>query len=319
MSAGARLPGTPDPGHHWPGDGLTLAGDAWGDPDGPLVLLLHGGGQTRHAWRGAGETLGRAGYHAVAFDARGHGDSEWAADGRYGHEAMVSDLVALVHALGDRRPVLVGASMGGLVSLEAVGDDRVDATALVLVDVAPRLEPEGVGRILAFMDARPDGFASLDEVADAISAYQPHRPRPKDLSGLAKNVREGADGRYRWHWDPAWRRRGPGDGPDLPTMYERQAACARRLTLPTLLVRGGLSDVLSEEGAQAFLELCPHSEYVSVTEASHMVAGDRNDVFAGAVSEFLERVVPVSGPPVQPPHELHPRHEGPPVDLSDIP
>ena len=316
MSAGERLPGTPEPQHRWSvADGVSLAGDSWGDPDGPLVLLLHGGGQTRHAWKGTGRMLGDAGYHAVAYDSRGHGDSDWAADRRYGHDVMVDDLVALVDALGGRRPVLVGASMGGGVSLEAVGDDHVDATALVLVDIAPRIEPEGVDKILSFMDQRPDGFSSLEEVAEAIGSYQPQRPRPRDLSGLGKNVRFGPDGRYRWHWDPAWR----SGKPDLDVMFERQAACARRLTLPTLLVRGGLSDVLSEEGARSFLELCPHAEYVNVTDASHMVAGDRNDIFATSVVEFLSRVVPVDGVPVQPPHELQPHHEGPPVDLHDIP
>lgn len=316
MTAGARLPGTPEPMHQWPGaHGTTIAGDSWGDPDGPLVLLQHGGGQTRHAWKGTGQALGDAGYHAVAFDARGHGDSQWPPDAHYGHEVMVADLVAVIAALGGRRPVLVGASMGGGISLEAVGDDHVDATALVLVDIAPQLEPVGVDRILAFMDQRPDGFGSLDEVADAIAAYQPHRARPRDVAGLAKNVRLGQDGRFRWHWDPRWR----SGAPDLDAMYERQAACARKLTLPTLLVRGGLSDVLSEEGAQSFLELCPHSEYVNVADASHMVAGDRNDIFAGAVIEFLSRVVPIGAPPVQPPHETHPHHEGPPVDLHDIP
>jgi pimeloyl-ACP methyl ester carboxylesterase len=316
MSAGARLPGTPEPAHHWPGaGGVRIAGDSWGDPGGPLVLLLHGGGQTRHAWKGTGALLGDAGYHAVAFDSRGHGDSDWAPDGRYGHDAMVGDLVAVVDALGGRRPVLVGASMGGGVSLEAVGDDHVDATALVLVDIAPQLEPEGVGKILSFMDQRPEGFGSLEEVADAIASYQPHRSRPTDLTGLGKNVRLGDDGRYRWHWDPSWRT----GTPDLEAMYRRQAACARKLSLPTLLVRGGLSDVLSEEGARSFLELCPHAEYVNVTDASHMVAGDRNDIFASSVIDFLARVVPVDGPPAQPPHELHPHHEGPEVDLHDIP
>jgi non-heme chloroperoxidase len=277
------------------------------------VLLLHGGGQTRHAWKGTGQTLGAVGYHAVAFDSRGHGDSTWAPDGRYGHDSMIADLVALVAAFGGARPVLVGASMGGAISLEAVGEDRVDATALVLVDIAPQIEPEGVGKILSFMDGRPEGFASLEEVADAISGYQPQRARPKDLRGLGKNVRLGADGRYHWHWDPSWR----SGVPDFEATYHRQAAAARRLTLPTLLVRGGLSDVLSEEGARGFLELCPRSEYVNVTDASHMVAGDRNDVFATSVVEFLRRTVPVDAPAIQPPHELRPAPVD--TDLHDIP
>src|SRR5471030_1298803 len=194
MSAGTRLPGTPEPMHFWRGvGGVSIAGDAWGDPNGPLVLLQHGGGQTRHAWKGAGEILGAAGYCAIAFDARGHGDSDWAPDGLYGQDVMVEDLKCVVAALGNRRPVLVGASMGGGTSLVAVGEDHVDATALVLVDIAPHIEKAGADNIDRFMTQKPDGFDSLDEVADAIASYQPHRDRPKNLDGLAKNVRLGAD------------------------------------------------------------------------------------------------------------------------------
>ncbi len=316
MSAGKRLPGTPNPMHVWEGvGGVRIAGDSWGDPNGPLVLLQHGGGQTRHAWKGAGENLATAGYYAVAFDARGHGDSDWAPDGRYGQDVMVEDLKRVVAALGNRRPVLVGASMGGGTSLVAVGEDHVDATALVMVDIGPRVEPEGVGKIHAFMTLKPEGFDSLQEVADAIASYQPHRTRPRTLDGLVKNVRLGADGKYRWHWDPRYR-----DGPrDLEKRQQRLEACARSLTLPTLLVRGGQSDVLSEEGAQEFLRLCPHSEYVNVTGAAHMVAGDRNDIFGSSVIEFLRRVVPPGRAPSQLAHATHPQHEGPPGDVYDVP
>ena len=145
--AGARLPGTPQPMRYWTGSsGNRLAGDFWGDPAGPLVVLQHGGGQTRHAWKHAGEQLGAAGYHAVTIDARGHGDSDWAPDGVYGQDAMVADLKCLIEQLGNRRPVLVGASMGGGTSLVAIGEDHVDATALVMVATShrawkPRVSP----------------------------------------------------------------------------------------------------------------------------------------------------------------------------------
>jgi pimeloyl-ACP methyl ester carboxylesterase len=291
MSAGERLPGTPTPMHTWTGaGGLTIAGDTWGDPNGPLVVLQHGGGQTRHAWKGAGETLGNAGYHAVAFDARGHGDSGWAPADEYGPDYMVEDLICVVKALGGKRPILVGASMGGGVSLVAIGESHLTAAALVLVDMAPRIEPEGRRRIQEFMAQKPEGFDSLQEVADAIANYQPHRPRPRTLDGLAKNVRLGADGKYHWHWDPA-RRRMQGD---QTGHRERLHACANHLRVPTLLVRGGLSDVLSEAGAQSFLAQCPHAEYVNVANAAHMVAGDRNDIFADSVIGFLKRVVPAT-------------------------
>jgi non-heme chloroperoxidase len=98
----------------------------------------------------------------------------------------------------------------------------------------------------------------------------------------------GPDGKYRWHWDPRYR----ASRQQLQSRQERLEACSSKLSLPTLLVRGGLSDLLSEEGARAFLELCPHSEFVNVTGAGHMVAGDRNDIFANAAIEFLKRTVP---------------------------
>ena len=315
MSAGERLPGTPEPTHFWQGvGGVRIAGDAWGPETGPLIILQHGGGQTRHAWKNVGELLGEAGFHAIAFDARGHGDSDWAPDGRYGQDVMVEDLKCVVAALG-RRPALVGASMGGGTSLVAIGEDHVDATALVMVDIAPRVEKEGVDRIQAFMAQKPEGFDSLDEVADAIASYQPHRKRARNLQGLAKNVRLAADGKYRWHWDPRFR----GIRRDIEARQLRFEACARALTLPVLLVRGGLSDVLTEAGAQAFLALCPHAEYVNVRNAAHMVAGDRNDVFGNAVIDFLSRAVPVGGEPVQPPHQLSTHREGPPGEINDVP
>ena len=125
------MAGLSEPMHFWTGaGGLRLAGDSWGSPKAPLVVLQHGGGQTRHAWKGAGERLASAGYYAVAFDARGHGDSDWSPDGRYDQDIMVEDLKGVLGAFSDSRPALVGASMGGGTSLVAVGEDHVDATAL---------------------------------------------------------------------------------------------------------------------------------------------------------------------------------------------
>ncbi|MEL7208614.1 MAG: alpha/beta hydrolase [Actinomycetota bacterium] len=285
VDRGRRLPGTPDPDVMIDATGgVRVAADVFGDR-GPLVLLQHGGGQTRHAWKGAGQQLAAAGYRAVSLDARGHGDSDWAPDGDYTTEAMVADLAAVIDHFGSE-PILVGASMGGGTSLTALGEGSVAAAALVLVDTAPQIEPAGVQKIRDFMAQAPDGFADLEEVAEAIANYQPHRKRPRNLDGLGKNVRLWPDGRYRWHWDPVFMHRPRGLGDRIP----RQRAAAANLTVPTLLVRGGLSDVLSEEGAQAFLEQVPHARYANVGGAAHMVAGDRNDVFVAAVLEFLTEV-----------------------------
>lgn len=277
-------------------DGNRLAADASGPVDGPPVVLLHGGGQTRHSWGTTLSALAQAGWRAYSVDMRGHGESEWAADGDYTLDAFAGDVTAVAASLPSA-PALVGASLGGLSSLAAVGQqpERRLATALVLVDVAPRIEEAGRERIAEFMmEHMESGFASLDEVADAIARYNPHRPRPEDLSGLRKNLRQ-RDGRWYWHWDPAFIRGGLGAPDETRTTIidtGQLEAAARRIEVPVLVVRGRVSDLLSEEGARELLDLVPHGEMVSVAGAGHMVAGDRNDLFNDAVVSFLARTHP---------------------------
>ncbi len=271
-------------------DGITLAADAYGDPTASPVLLMHGGGQTRHSWGGTARVLAERGHRAITVDARGHGESDWDAGRRYEFASYVDDLVAIARHF-DTPPAVVGASLGGNTALLAAGERRVRLSALVLVDIGPKVEESGVARIREFMRAKPEGYGSLEEVADAIGAYQPHRQRPADVSGLAKNLRRRPDGRWTWHWDPAFLEVMFQPQPEIPEQLER---ASRSLELPVLLVRGKLSDLLSQEGARAFLEMCPHAEYVDVQGAAHMVAGDQNDRFTTAVLDFLDRVVPAS-------------------------
>jgi pimeloyl-ACP methyl ester carboxylesterase len=273
-------------------DGLTLRADVRGDAKAPPVVFLHGGGQTRHAWGGTAAALARDGRLSISLDLRGHGESDWApGDAPYRLERFAADLRAVIAQLG-RAPALVGASLGGLTSLLAVGEAEVPiASAAVLVDIAPRIEPEGAKRITSFMIGRPDGYASLDEVADAIAEYTQHRSRPRDLASLKKNLRQGENGRWYWHWDPRFM---GADGPAEIVDRERLFAAARRLAFPTLLVRGRESDILSDEGVREFLSHLPNAQYVDVGGAGHMVAGDRNDAFTEAVRSFLARVVPLA-------------------------
>ena len=271
------------------GDGLTLAADERGDPGDPAIVLLHGGGQTRHAWGSAATTFARRGWHTVAVDLRGHGDSDWAADGDYDLGAFAGDVRAVAASL-PRRPALVGASLGGLASLIAVGEATEPAAdALVLVDVTPSVVLDGAQRIRDFMAGGLEGFDRLEDAAALISAYLPHRPPPADLSGLRKNLRQ-RDGRWYWHWDPRFMTSRSGiDGQRGLVDHDRLAAAARRVAVPTLLVRGGMSDIVSEEGVSEFRRLVPHAEVVDVAGAGHMVAGDRNDAFNDAVIDFVER------------------------------
>lgn len=271
------------------GEGLGLAADAVGSPADPPVVLLHGGGQTRHSWSATADALAEAGWYAVSVDMRGHGESDWSPTGDYTHTSFTDDTLRVARSF-ETPPVLVGASLGGIASLLALGtvadEPRPLARALVLVDIATRMEPGGAERIISFMASRPEGFADLEEAADAVASYNPHRRRPRSLEGLAKNLRKHPDGRYRWHWDPAFieGRHETGERMHDPDLLER---AARSLRLPTLLVRGRLSDLLSQEGADAFLAQVPHARFADVSGAGHMVAGDQNDVFASAVLDFL--------------------------------
>lgn len=270
------------------GAGVSLVADALGPIDGSPVLFLHGGGQTRQSWRRALRETAARGHRAVSVDMRGHGESGWASDGRYAMEDFADDVRRIVAPMR-RPPVLVGASMGGLAALLVAAAPPPPVTGLVLVDVGTRLEPEGTREVAAFMTSAPDGFASLDEAADAVAAYLPHRPRPSDTSGLMRNLRLREDGRYRWHWDPAFTRlRDDALRRDGHPFED----AARALRVPTLLIRGGNSRVLSIEGAQEFLTLAPHADFVDVAGADHMVAGDANDSFNDAVFGFLDRHAP---------------------------
>jgi pimeloyl-ACP methyl ester carboxylesterase len=271
------------------GEDIRLAGDRWeaapAVPHRGTALLLHGGGQTRHSWKRTAERLSADGWTTITLDTRGHGDSGWSADGDYSMDAFVGDLLGICATLPEP-PVLIGASLGGLTALVAEGEHPGTARALVLVDVAPRVEDEGTSRIHDFMAGAPDGFASLDEVADAVAAYNTHRPRPKNVEGLRKNVRLREDGRWHWHWDPAFIR--GGDEPRRAMDPERFAEAARLIRAPLLLIRGQLSDVVSPEGAAELLSLVPHARYVDVEATGHMVAGDDNDVFTAELTGFLD-------------------------------
>jgi pimeloyl-ACP methyl ester carboxylesterase len=267
-----------------PGDGLELAYDSYGSAGGRPVIFLHGGGQTRGSWRNAGQAAAALGFHSILLDLRGHGDSQRSSAKDYRLENFTADLRRIVTGLS-QPPVLIGASLGGLISLLYAGTGGA-AVGLVLVDVTPQLNAVGVAEIGAFMRAHPEGFAAIEDAANAVAAYLPQRPRPRDHSGLLRNLRRGSDGRYRWHWDPEFLN---GEMlSDVHAMKARLEAAARALTIPVLLVRGGQSRVVTLENVQTFLALVPHAKFVDVAGADHMVAGDQNDAFNRAVGAFLD-------------------------------
>jgi len=280
--------------------GNTLVADVFGDAGQP-VMLLHGGGQTRHAWGRTAEHLARAGALAYAIDQRGHGDSEWVADGHYGFADFADDAAAVARTLAQRtgqRPITIGASLGGMSSLLAEGkSERAGQgplfAAIVLVDITPRVDHSGVQKIQGFMRERSaEGFATVAEAADAVAAYLPHRKRPRSNDGLRKNLRLHPDGRWRWHWDPKVLQGERSFAQDQSVLEDAIVEAAKAITVPALLVRGGSSELVQEAHVREFLELVPHAEYIDVAEARHMVAGDSNDLFSDAVLDFVGKLAP---------------------------
>jgi pimeloyl-ACP methyl ester carboxylesterase len=267
-------------------DGVGLAVEGFGPEDGSPIVFAHGFGQTRLASAGSAAAFAERGRRCITFDARGHGDSDWRTDAPYAWEQMRDDLVAIARDLPSP-PVLIGASMGGLVGLAAEGACAPLFHALVLVDVTPRWEPRGVDRILSFMRAHPDGFDSLAEAAEAIAAYLPHRRERKSPDRLRALLADRGDGRLCWHWDPRLvEELAEGSETCQPMLIE----AARSIRIPTLLISGGASDIVSEDTIDEFLALVPHARHVRVSEATHMIVGDDNAAFTRHVAQFLDAI-----------------------------
>jgi pimeloyl-ACP methyl ester carboxylesterase len=278
--APASITGLPHP--FISGDGIGLSGERFSGAGQP-VLLAHGFGQTRQSWRSTQQRLTAAGHPSLSWDMRGHGQSgRNAADHRYLAQQFVDDVLAAAAQL-PAKPVLVGASMGGLTGLMAQVREQ-PFSALVLVDVTPQWEAAGMQRIHGFMTAFPDGFSSYEHAATAIADYLPHRRERKTPEQLATILRADADGRLRWHWDP----RLLGEFVEgSEHLQEIVAEAARAVEVPVLLVSGGRSDLVSERTVQHFLACVPHARHVCLADATHMVAGDDNDAFTDTLLEFL--------------------------------
>ena len=270
---------------------ITIIADAFGNPAHDPVLLLHGGGQTRHSWKKSGFQIAKKGWYVLALDARGHGESSWSKKLNYSFDYISKDLLFVIQAL-DKKPVLIGASMGGFCSMLVLAKFPEIAKALILVDVSPKVEQKGIDRIFQFMGSKPEGYESLEEVRAAIANYLPHRKNTGSLKGLKKSLRKLPNGNYGWHWDPemlkVWSsltdHRNPNESEDFFN------GVLQNLLVPCLLVRGGMSDVVSIETVKDLLKIAPNLQFIDIKDAGHMIAGDSNDIFTDALLGFLQQI-----------------------------
>lgn len=270
--------------------GIKIEADLWGPISDRSVLLLHGGGQTRHSWDSTARRLADIGVFAITLDLRGHGRSDWSKNSEYELSQFSEDIAFVLEEIGIC-PVLVGASLGGLVGMYLEGRMRPGSiSALVLVDVVPNMNVNGAERVKDFMLKHSEvGFASLSEVAEVLAEYNPYRKKPTDLEGLKKNLRKRGN-RWFWHWDPTFISSERNEkNPDMRNTQLLNEVMSN-IKVPTLLVRGKMSDLVTEDEVQEFLEKFPQSDFVDVSGAGHMVAGDKNDVFSEEVIAFLNQI-----------------------------
>ncbi|MEP5938188.1 MAG: alpha/beta hydrolase [Erythrobacter sp.] len=275
-------------------EAIELAAEVSGNAAGLPVLLAHGSGQTRRAWKRVTGALTSSGFRVIALDLRGHGDSAWSEFGSYDLRDFASDLVAIATQL-ERKPAVVGASLGGLAGMIAEGELAAGSFAsLTLVDIAPRMETSGVMRVMGFMEKHIDrGFASPEEAAETIASYMPHRKKRGAGGNLKHYLRQKEDGRFYWHWDPKFIRNIMNeqrlDAKNQERQFDALSRATANLSLPLHLVRGGSSDLVSEDSVAHLRELVPHAEYTDIAGATHMVVGDSNDAFSAAIVDFLKR------------------------------
>ena len=260
----------------------------WGEPGAPPLLLLHGGNQTAHSLDLVSLHLADR-YHVLAIDERGHGDSEWARDADYSATAMAEDALAFIDQQRLERPLVMGHSMGGMVTMTLLARRPEVARAAVFVDVGPEVSGDGADVIRAFVQRNVE-FDDLDEFVERVTAYDPYRSREHVTRTVRYNLLRRSDGKYisksdRVLHDPQFRRNGE-QGERIAGTPDLEAV--RALDLPALIVRGGDSNVLTAAGAVRFAEALPQGRLVTVPDCGHNVHSQNTRGFLELVRPFVD-------------------------------
>ena len=258
--------------------GLRLHFLESGRPGAPVLCFLHGGAAHAHWFDKVTPAFANR-FHVLSLDQRGHGESQWAEPPAYGTQDFTGDLLELMDQLGWSRMTVVGHSMGGhnAMTFAAWHPERV--RALVIIDSRPAIPAER----LQFMHARGRRMPRAHPTEEA--AVQAFRLLPREtfaepafMAHLARAGMTRRNGGWGWRFDPATHgNRQPVDAwPLLP-----------RITAPTLIVRGGLSPVLTPEMADRLRASVPHSTLVTIPQAYHHLTLDRPAEFTTTLANFL--------------------------------
>lgn len=256
----------------------------WGSAANPPMLLLHGFAQTCHSWDFV--ALGFSDdYRVIVLDQRGHGDSDWAADGDYSPETQQNDISAVVSEIGLEKFTLMGLSMGGRNSFTYAANNPDRVRALVIVDAGPQNMQQGTQNIRNFVQ-QDDELDSVDAFVERVLKYNPRRPPDQIRGSIMHNLKQLPNGKWTWKYDKRLRSPGRRMGSD-PETEKRLWGYLEALQCPTLLVRGGASDIIAMDTADKMHAVIPNSQLSTIEGAGHLVMGDSPSGFQRAVTEFL--------------------------------
>ncbi|HEV8032186.1 MAG TPA: alpha/beta hydrolase [Stellaceae bacterium] len=255
----------------------------WGNKHLPPILFLHGGALTAHTWDLVCMAL-REEHHCLALDQRGHGDSDWASDADYSIGAQLADTKGFVDKLGLDKFILVGMSLGAINSLAFAIAHPERLSHLVIIDAGPEMRRPGSSRIRDFVNEVQE-TVTVEAIIEKALKFNPRRDPTILRRSLMHNLRQQPDGTWKWKYDT---RRFKALGQD--SHRAERAALAdglARITCPSLVVRGGESDVFHEEDAERLAARLPHGRHVTVPKAGHTVQGDNPKDLVAELRRFL--------------------------------
>ena len=248
----------------------------------PDLVLLHGYTGHCRSWDAFAKVMTKQ-YRVLALDQRGHGETEWARADQYGTMEMVADLDAFVSALRLESFVLLGLSMGGMVAIAYAGTRPAQLERLVIVDIAPEIASEGIRNIQQSV-ARSDVFDSVEDAFRRARADNPVPPEGHHYDRVRASLMRTDEGKWTYRYDRALR--DPGNQ-RLRLAVEEGWDSVASFNVPTLLIRGEHSPLLSRDVADKFVSIAKNSQLVEVPGSGHPVPLDKPEGFLDAIQTFL--------------------------------